>query len=154
MLLLLLLLPPPRLLHSLLPAARVSALAVLMCTPVPLLRCPQVRANSLQELVYKQGQAGITKATVSIVFDNREKERGPVRAAGGAGRACRACRVVQRKRSEWQQLHGSTEKAWQTVLLRDLRWRALTQQLGAAAAPTVPRLATRRWMRSRSRASW
>lgn len=37
----------------------------------------QVRANSLQELVYKQGQAGITKATVSIVFDNREKDRGP-----------------------------------------------------------------------------
>jgi len=42
--------------------------------------CPgaQVRANSLQELVYKQGQAGITKATVSIVFDNRDKERSPV----------------------------------------------------------------------------
>lgn len=40
---------------------------------------PQVRANSLQELVYKQGQAGVTKATVSIVFDNTEKERGPVR---------------------------------------------------------------------------
>ena len=35
----------------------------------------QVRANSLQELVYKQGQAGITKATVSIVFDNRDKVR-------------------------------------------------------------------------------
>jgi len=44
--------------------------------------CPfyyaQVRANSLQELVYKQGQAGITKATVSILFDNQEKERSPV----------------------------------------------------------------------------
>lgn len=38
----------------------------------------QVRANSLQELVYKQGQAGITKATVSIVFDNTEKDRSPV----------------------------------------------------------------------------
>lgn len=38
----------------------------------------QVRANSLQELVYKQGQAGITKATVSIVFDNHDKERSPV----------------------------------------------------------------------------
>jgi len=38
----------------------------------------QVRANSLQELVYKQGQAGITKATVSIVFDNRDRERSPV----------------------------------------------------------------------------
>ena len=35
--------------------------------------CPQVRANSLQELVYKQGQAGVTKATVSIVFDNTDK---------------------------------------------------------------------------------
>ena len=38
----------------------------------------KVRANSLQELVYKQGQAGITKATVSITFDNMDKERSPV----------------------------------------------------------------------------
>ena len=37
-----------------------------------------MRANSLQELVYKQGQAGVTKATVSIVFDNHDKERSPV----------------------------------------------------------------------------
>lgn len=36
----------------------------------------QVRANSLQELVYKQGQAGITKATVSIVFNNEDKGQG------------------------------------------------------------------------------
>lgn len=28
--------------------------------------------------MYKQGQAGITKATVSIVFDNHDKERSPV----------------------------------------------------------------------------
>jgi structural maintenance of chromosome 2 len=38
----------------------------------------QVRASNLQELVYKQGQAGVTKATVSIVFENLEKERSPV----------------------------------------------------------------------------
>jgi len=38
----------------------------------------KVRANSLQELVYKQGQAGVTKATVSIVFDNSDKENSPV----------------------------------------------------------------------------
>lgn len=38
----------------------------------------QVRANSLQELVYKQGQAGVTKATVSILFDNSDKENSPV----------------------------------------------------------------------------
>ena len=32
----------------------------------------------MQELVYKQGQAGVTKATVSIVFDNGDKENSPV----------------------------------------------------------------------------
>lgn len=37
---------------------------------------PQVRVNNLQELVYKQGQAGVTKATVSIVFDNSDKAPG------------------------------------------------------------------------------
>ncbi|KAG5228563.1 structural maintenance of chromosomes protein [Salix suchowensis] len=38
----------------------------------------QVRASNLQELVYKQGQAGITKATVSIVFDNSDRSRSPL----------------------------------------------------------------------------
>lgn len=37
----------------------------------------QVRAANLQELVYKSGQAGITKATVSIVFDNTDKSVSP-----------------------------------------------------------------------------
>ncbi len=37
-----------------------------------------MRANSLQELVYKQGQAGITKASVSIVFNNQDKQNSPV----------------------------------------------------------------------------
>jgi structural maintenance of chromosome 2 len=32
----------------------------------------------LQELVYKQGQAGITKASVSITFNNSDKSRSPV----------------------------------------------------------------------------
>ena len=40
--------------------------------------CLQVRANSLQELVYKQGQAGVTKATVSITFNNLNKANSPV----------------------------------------------------------------------------
>ena len=38
----------------------------------------QVRANNLQELVYKQGQAGVTKASVSIVFNNADKANSPV----------------------------------------------------------------------------
>jgi len=32
----------------------------------------------LQELVYKQGQAGVTKASVSIVFNNSDRARSPV----------------------------------------------------------------------------
>ena len=38
----------------------------------------QVRASSLQELVYKGGQAGVTKATVTITFDNRDKRQSPL----------------------------------------------------------------------------
>ena len=37
----------------------------------------QVRATSLQELVYKQGQAGVTKASVSITFHNNDPKTGP-----------------------------------------------------------------------------
>ncbi|NXD27829.1 SMC2 protein, partial [Spelaeornis formosus] len=38
----------------------------------------QVRASNLQDLVYKSGQAGITKATVSINFDNSNKSQSPL----------------------------------------------------------------------------
>uniref|UniRef100_A0AAY4CY47 Structural maintenance of chromosomes protein n=1 Tax=Denticeps clupeoides TaxID=299321 RepID=A0AAY4CY47_9TELE len=38
----------------------------------------QVRATSLQDLVYKNGLAGITKATVSITFDNTDKKQSPL----------------------------------------------------------------------------
>ena len=38
----------------------------------------QVRAGSLQDLVYKQGQAGVTKATVTLVFDNSDVSQSPV----------------------------------------------------------------------------
>lgn len=38
----------------------------------------KVRATNLQELVYKSGQAGVNKATVSITFDNRDKKQSPM----------------------------------------------------------------------------
>ena len=38
----------------------------------------QVRATNLQELVYKNGTAGITKASVSITFDNSDKLQSPL----------------------------------------------------------------------------
>ena len=34
--------------------------------------------GSLTELVYKQGQAGVTKATVTIIFDNADPQSSPV----------------------------------------------------------------------------
>ena len=37
-----------------------------------------VRASNLSELVYKQGQAGVTKASVSITFDNTDAENSPI----------------------------------------------------------------------------
>ena len=38
----------------------------------------QVRARDLQDLVYKQGQGGVTKATVSIVFNNADTKGSPI----------------------------------------------------------------------------
>ena len=49
-----------------------------ICFVLGITNLQQVRATSLQELVYKQGQAGITKATVSIVFDNSDRSRSPL----------------------------------------------------------------------------
>ncbi|KAK4285164.1 hypothetical protein QN277_001899 [Acacia crassicarpa] len=49
-----------------------------ICFVLGITNLQQVRASNLQELVYKQGQAGITKATVSIVFDNADRSRSPL----------------------------------------------------------------------------
>lgn len=37
-----------------------------------------VRAANLQDLIYKRGQAGVTKASVTIVFDNSQKDKSPI----------------------------------------------------------------------------
>lgn len=37
-----------------------------------------VRAQNLQDLIYKRGQAGVTKASVTIVFDNKDTRRSPI----------------------------------------------------------------------------
>ncbi|CDK27967.1 unnamed protein product [Kuraishia capsulata CBS 1993] len=36
-----------------------------------------VRASNLQDLIYKRGQAGVTKASVTIVFENSDKSKSP-----------------------------------------------------------------------------
>ena len=49
-----------------------------ICFVLGINQLSQVRVGNLQELVYKQGQAGVTKATVSVVFDNSDPESSPV----------------------------------------------------------------------------
>ncbi|KAJ3688750.1 hypothetical protein LUZ61_017914 [Rhynchospora tenuis] len=49
-----------------------------ICFVLGITNLSNVRVGSLQELVYKQGQAGITRATVSIVFDNSDRTRSPI----------------------------------------------------------------------------
>ncbi|KAL2540048.1 Structural maintenance of chromosomes protein 2-1 [Abeliophyllum distichum] len=47
----------------------------LLCFVLGITNLQQVRASNV---VYKQGQAGITKATVSVVFDNSDRTRSPL----------------------------------------------------------------------------
>ncbi|XP_070563660.1 structural maintenance of chromosomes protein 2-like [Ptychodera flava] len=49
-----------------------------ICFLLGITNLQQVRASNLQELVYKGGQSGITKATVTITFDNVDKKQSPV----------------------------------------------------------------------------
>mmetsp|Transcript_11304 Transcript_11304/g.17322 ORF Transcript_11304/g.17322 Transcript_11304/m.17322 type:complete len:1217 (-) Transcript_11304:80-3730(-) len=49
-----------------------------ICFVLGITNLSQVRAGSLSELVYKQGQAGVNKATVTIVFNNEEEATSPV----------------------------------------------------------------------------
>jgi structural maintenance of chromosome 2 len=49
-----------------------------ICFVLGITNLSQVRASNLQDLVYKNGQAGVTKATVSILFDNSDPAQSPV----------------------------------------------------------------------------
>ncbi len=49
-----------------------------ICFVLGITNLSQVRAGNLSELVYKQGQAGINKASVTIVFDNSDESKSPV----------------------------------------------------------------------------
>ncbi|CAE8628710.1 unnamed protein product, partial [Polarella glacialis] len=49
-----------------------------ICFVLGISNLTQVRVGNLSELVYKQGQAGVTKASVTVVFNNEDKSCGPV----------------------------------------------------------------------------
>ncbi|KAI9316303.1 RecF/RecN/SMC [Dichotomocladium elegans] len=49
-----------------------------ICFVLGITNLSQVRASNLQDLIYKRGQAGVTKASVTIVFNNEDRTRSPV----------------------------------------------------------------------------
>jgi len=49
-----------------------------ICFVLGITNLSQVRAGNLSELVYKQGQAGVNKASVTIVFDNEDESLSPL----------------------------------------------------------------------------
>ncbi|KAI5123009.1 hypothetical protein M0805_007631 [Coniferiporia weirii] len=49
-----------------------------ICFVLGITNMSSMRAQNQQDLIYKRGQAGITKASVTIVFDNSDREKSPV----------------------------------------------------------------------------
>ncbi|KZV87780.1 condensin complex subunit SMC2 [Exidia glandulosa HHB12029] len=49
-----------------------------ICFVLGLTNLSQVRATNQQDLIYKRGQAGVTKASVTVVFDNSDRSTSPV----------------------------------------------------------------------------
>lgn len=49
-----------------------------ICFVLGISNLSQVRASNLQELIYKHGQSTVSKATVSIVFNNSDRKSSPI----------------------------------------------------------------------------
>ncbi|XP_065657312.1 structural maintenance of chromosomes protein 2 isoform X2 [Hydra vulgaris] len=49
-----------------------------ICFLLGITNLTHVRATNLQDLIYKSGQAGVSKATVTVTFDNKDKDQSPV----------------------------------------------------------------------------
>lgn len=73
-----------------------------------------VRAEKLQELVYKQGNSGVTKASVTIVFDNSNKAQSPPGYAEMP--KISVCRTIENQKSKYY-INGSTKTAEQVKSL-------------------------------------
>lgn len=48
-----------------------------ICFVMGISRMSLIRVEKMQELVYKGGNAGVTKASVVLIFDNTNKEFSP-----------------------------------------------------------------------------
>ncbi|KAI0776981.1 condensin complex subunit SMC2 [Trametes elegans] len=55
-----------------------------ICFVLGLTNMTSMRAQNQQDLIYKRGQAGVTKASVTVVFDNTDRANSPVGMEGYA----------------------------------------------------------------------
>lgn len=79
-----------------------------ICFVLGISQLANVRAEKLQELVYKQGNSGVTKATVTIVFDNTNKEQSP--PGYSELKQISVTRTVENQKSKYY-INGSTATA-------------------------------------------
>nr|ODN92186.1 nuclear condensin complex protein [Cryptococcus depauperatus CBS 7855] len=49
-----------------------------ICFVLGITNMQSVRANNLMDLIYKRGQAGVTRASVTIVFNNQDRSKSPL----------------------------------------------------------------------------
>ena len=49
-----------------------------LCFLLGITSLSNVRASNLQDLIYKKGNAGINKASVTVIFDNKDKNLSPI----------------------------------------------------------------------------
>ncbi|KAF0485005.1 putative nuclear condensin complex subunit Smc2 [Gigaspora margarita] len=49
-----------------------------ICFVLGITNLSQVRASNMQDLIYKRGQTGVNKASVTIVFNNEDRDNSPV----------------------------------------------------------------------------
>ena len=79
-----------------------------ICFVLGITTLSHVRVSNLQELIYKRGNAGVTRASVTFTFDNSDKKRSPPQLV--ASDRVIICRIVAEGKSKYT-LNGRTETA-------------------------------------------
>ncbi|EIW52907.1 condensin complex subunit SMC2 [Trametes versicolor FP-101664 SS1] len=86
-----------------------------ICFVLGLTNMSSMRAQNQQDLIYKRGQAGVTKASVTIVFDNSDRATSPVGFEGYAQLTVTRQIAIPNLSKYLLNGHKSTQQAIQTL---------------------------------------
>ncbi|OSD02346.1 condensin complex subunit SMC2, partial [Trametes coccinea BRFM310] len=86
-----------------------------ICFVLGLTNMSSMRAQNQQDLIYKRGQAGVTKASVTIVFDNSDRATSPVGFEGYAQITVTRQIAIPNVSKYLLNGHKSTQQAIQTL---------------------------------------